>query len=231
MKNWLKTATAAMLLVLLLVAQHKYTSSQLAARVDQLESDKTRLEEYVQRLTATRRVAQVNVLDQYRDEMDRTVTRLLWQEIAADGLLAPPIEIEAIGRLVYFEALVIKFEHSFVEHADPQRGLSLALFRRVFGDQQAPESAKLLSPPLPPDAGGSALGAADAQQWQRFWDMMDDPKQASHYGVRVAQCEAPAVPLSSGQIWEVTLDADGGLNLKRRTDAPASLTPPNPAPS
>jgi hypothetical protein len=50
--------------------------------------------------------------------------------------------------------------------------------------------------------------------WSLFWRLMDEPPLAEQFGVRVAQCEAPAVVLQSGQIWEVTLDAAGGLNLR-----------------
>ncbi|GAF74957.1 unnamed protein product, partial [marine sediment metagenome] len=57
--------------------------------------------------------------------------------------------------------------------------------------------------------------------WQRFQDLMDDPALAAEYGVRVVQYEAPAVPLQPGQIWEVTLDAAGGLNLKKTGALPS----------
>ena len=42
---------------------------------------------------------------------------------------------------------------------------------------------------------------------------------AATFGVRVAQCEAPAVAVKPGQAWEVTLDAAGGVNIKRILDA------------
>ena len=63
----------------------------------------------------------------------------------------------------------------------------------------------------------AAQDPRDVEQrlWDRFWDLVDDPQLAEQYGVRVAQCEAPAVPLRPGQVWQVTLDAPGGLNLKK----------------
>jgi hypothetical protein len=45
-------------------------------------------------------------------------------------------------------------------------------------------------------------------------DLVEEPSLAAKYGIRVAQIEAPAVPIRQGQLWEVTLDAAGGLNLK-----------------
>jgi hypothetical protein len=61
--------------------------------------------------------------------------------------------------------------------------------------------------------------AAEASLWARFWELVDDPELASEYGIRVAQCEAPAVRLQPGQVWEVTLDASGGLNVRKVRDA------------
>ena len=90
------------------------------------------------------------------------------------------------------------------------------MFRRIFGDCQAPESVpefdRSARPPL--DEAG-ADGSLHAELWRRFWEMVDDPHLAREFGVRVAQCEAPAVPLNAGQVWEIALDAAGGLNLRR----------------
>jgi hypothetical protein len=93
------------------------------------------------------------------------------------------------------------------------------MFRRVFGECQAPESVPELDRRArPPTARSDANNSSQADLWQRFWEMVDNPRLAEQYGVRVAQCEAPAVPLHAGQVWELTLDAAGGLNLRRIGD-------------
>jgi len=195
------------------------TPSKLAKEVNELRREKEQLLEYARRLSASRRVAQVNVLNQFLDEFGRPTTTLLWQEISPDGLVSLPVQVEVIGTLVYFEAFVIKFEYDLVREDDPDRGTSLALFRRIFGDLQAPEEVPMLdgAGALPAEA---AQGPRNAEQrlWGLFWDLVDDPQLAARYGVRIAQCEAPAVPLRPGQIWQVTLDAPGGLNLKKVQD-------------
>jgi len=56
--------------------------------------------------------------------------------------------------------------------------------------------------------------------WKKFWRMADDPKLAAQYGVRIAQCEAPSVGVRPGQTWEVTLDAAGGMNLRKIRESP-----------
>lgn len=227
--KWTKTIIGALLAVLLLaIARERYTATDLTTRVNELEQERTRLAAYVQRLSSSHRVAQVTVLDQMRDERGRPVTTLRWQEISGDGVVGEPREVEVVGRLIYFEAYVVKFDHDLVASADPDRGASVALFRRIFGEGQAPESAEILHPLASAhgsDEGIDSTGAAAL--WRRFWELVDSPDLASQFGVRVAQCEAPAVQMQTGQTWEVTLDAPGGLNLRRLRD-PAHLARSTP---
>lgn len=210
-----RSGPLAILLILLFILFNRFQASRLTTRVQTLEREKTELVEYAERLAASRRVAQVNVLEQWRDEQGRLCSRLRWQEIGTDGRMGDPIEIDVIGEQVYFEAFVIKFDHDHVGRADADRGASVALFRRVFGDAQAPQSAtpfdQLRANPVFDPVGPPA---ARDRLWSRFWDFASHPDVAERFGVRVAQCEAPAVRLSEDEIWEVKLDAAGGINLR-----------------
>ncbi len=189
---------------------------ELQEKVGRLEDEKAELIEYARRLSASRRVAQVEALHQRTDGDGHVVTTLLWQEIGSNGILGKPVALEAVGRQVYFEALVIKFEPQYVGAGDNERGASLALFRRIFGDQQTPQSADELDrssrPPLDDPRVANPL---HDRLWELFWELVDDPKLATKYGVRVAQCEAPAVPVKPGDLWEIRLDAVGSLNIKK----------------
>ncbi len=193
----------------------------LEQKVRALEAERQQLVDYASRLSASRRVAQVEVLDQHPDERGRTVNVLRWQEIGPDGILGQPLTVQATGRLVYFEALVIKFAFQHVQEADPARGVSLALFRRIFGDAEAAESVPELDRSArPPRRHATEEPNGPEELWGRFWEMVDHPEVAQRYGVRVVQCEAPAVPVRTGQVWEVAVDAAGGVNLRKLSDAP-----------
>ncbi len=229
--KWLSFAAGAVLLV----AAAVFTAVQLGShevrelerQVGELEQKRQQLVDYAQRLAAARRVAQVDVIRQRTDDSGHTISTLLWQEIGPDGTLGKPAAVEAVGRLVYFEALVIKFAHNLVGEGDPERGTSLAMFRRIFGDRQAPESVSDLDRAArPPIVDPSQPVGIQQELWDQFWELVDDPALAQRYGVRVAQCEAPAVPLRSGELWEVSLDAAGGLNL-RKLSRQAPLIPAN----
>jgi hypothetical protein len=218
--RWVRFTLASVLLVsaavFVAVKLGSQEVRQLQDQVKQLQQERQKLVEYAGRLSATRRVAQVDVIRRYYDSDGNPVTALLWQEIGPEGTLGRPVAVEATGSLVYFEALVIKFAQQYVGEGDAERGASLAMFRRIFGDCQAPESAPDLDRAArPPITQAGPAAALQDELWAKFWELVDDPQLAAKYGVRVAQCEAPAVPLQPGQMWEVSLDAAGGLNLRQ----------------
>lgn len=189
---------------------------RLESQVRALERQKEELLSYARRLSASRRVAQVDVLRQTVDAEGRRITDLLWREMTADGTIGASQATSIIGELAYFEAAVIKFDFEVPAPDTPEQRTSLALFRRVFGDGQTPASGAELHREAPLASTAPATAEAREQRlWEMFWQFVDDPLLAKTYGVRVAQIEAPAVPLKTDEVWEITLDAAGGLNLRR----------------
>lgn len=193
---------------------------QLESAVVKLEKEKSDLRDFASRLSASRRVGQVNVLEQALDATNRMLTRLRWQEIGATGVLDEPREIEAVGKQIYFEAFVLKFEPTLVGTGDKERGESLALFRRIFGDNQMPSSAIEFERAARPHTSTQPAKTNDDALWTRFWEFTENPQLASTFGVRVAQIEAPAISVSQGDVLEVTLDAAGGLNVRKMRPGP-----------
>jgi len=188
---------------------------RLQDEVHSLEREREQLVEYARGLVASRRVAQVDILEPTREPSGREMTNLLWQEIDSNGLLGAPLPLQVVGEQVYFEAAVLKFNQPDPGSSRGEPVVSLVLFRRVFGDGQPAGLSNSLNSEshrtLP-----SENWDRDAQDglWSRFGELMEDPSLAEQYHVRVAQFEAPSVRVKPGQIWEVTLDAVGGLNLR-----------------
>jgi hypothetical protein len=215
---------------------------RLESEVKRLEKQKEGLLAYAKQLSASRRVAQVDVVRQTVDPSGCRVSELVWREIAPGGSIGPTRSITALGHLVYFEGAVIKFDYEPIGHDAPEQRTSLVLFRRVFGDCQMPMSVAELDRAAPLVTGRATEGASptphasfvpdnvvgpdasmyagpprrmEADLWALFWRLIDDPRLARSYEVRVAQIEAPAVPVREGDVWEITLDAAGGLNLRK----------------
>lgn len=178
------------------------------------------LESMIERLSRSRRLAQIVVTEQRTGPAGLPAeTTLLMVEL--DGEEKPVARhcFTIPGHIAFFDGLVVKFDHEAVATAHPLRGQTVVLLRRVYSDLMAPNDG------LPIDTVGEApAGYAGPERpmdfekklWQRFWDLCTDPKLAAEYGVRVAQGEAVYKPMKPGVLYELTVDAAGGLNLVTR---------------
>ena len=121
--------------------------STTAAKLDAALRKTEQLQRVVEHLQAERRVADVIVTDQkHVDGVQKTT--LLFVEYARDGSTPLPAKRFTIdGNVAHVDALVVKFERGFVQDNDPLRGRSLALFTRLYGENQPPEKAYRIDAP------------------------------------------------------------------------------------
>jgi hypothetical protein len=177
------------------------------------------LEAALRLLKIDHRVARIDVLEQTSEPSDpaRTLTRVRFTELDSQGEpVALGRELVLQGKLIYVDALVIKFADEYVERGDALRGASICLFRRAFGEDQKPAEG------VPLDAagarplvyGGDVLGDPfHAGLWTRFWDYANDPEAARALGVRALHGEAPFVEARAGKSYRLELRASGGLTI------------------
>lgn len=192
----------------------------LAEMAERLERERRQLERVVERLGVERRMADVDVLQQHTAADGRVVQTIIrLTEIGRDGTPLAPQVFGVPGQVPHFDALVIKFQDDYVRRGDPLRGASLALFRRVYGESQAPDQGYWLGrQDAVPDVYRVDPQPTEFEQnlWREFWSYVADPRAAAAAGVRVAQGEAVYAPMSPGERWRLTLEADGGLNLVKQ---------------
>lgn len=170
-------------------------------------------------LKVTHRLARIEVLAQSAAAASEGVrTTLRFTELGVDGEpLAPGRELIVEGKLVYVEALVIQFEDRYVEQGDALRGSAIALFRRLFGENQSPSEGVPLDPAgqLPLVYGGdTTVDPLHRALWERFWDYANDPVLAQELGVRALQGEAPFIEARVGRSYRLELRASGGLVIQ-----------------
>ena len=192
-----------------------------AAKLDEAVRKTEQLQQVVRHLQAERRVADVIVTDQrVVDGVQKTT--LLFVEYARDGTTPLPAKRFTIdGNVAHIDALVVKFDRGFVEENDSLRGRSLALFTRLYGENQPPEKAhRIDSPNEVPEVyrgDGPQVSDFERQLWSNFWRLTDDEAYRQKNGVRVAQGEGVWVPFQPDRLYTLTLESDGGLNI---TSAP-----------
>ncbi len=207
------------------VAQSQRANEQLvgevAAQKEQLaeqQAEIERLELALKYLKVERRVARLIVLDQTTDSSGAVRTKVRFEEVDAAGEpLGPPVEAEIAGAQVYVDALVVKFDDVLVEQGDALRGASLVLFRRLFGERQAPTDGVALDRggARPAAYGGDGpMAALERTLWGEFWEIADDPRRSRDLGIRSAQGEAPSRPVKKGEVYRLTIRAAGGLEFE-----------------
>ncbi|MBK6940724.1 MAG: hypothetical protein IPH13_11070 [Planctomycetes bacterium] len=198
-----------------LVWDHFTQQQRLVAEQQKVIEEKTRI---VGRLTRARRVAQAIVKERVVDANGKVRSRIRFVEVDDEGKPLPAKTVEVEGEEVYFDALVLKFDHELVGAGEPGKEHSLLLFRRIFGEHQKPSEGARLDEDAKdgvPDVyrRNREPSAVEIELWNEFWSYANDPKKAAAAGVRVAQGEAPHTRMEKGKIYELTLDQSGGLNI------------------
>jgi hypothetical protein len=186
-------------------------------KIAELELEKIQLQQFVQRLTTERRVAQLLVTDQ-RQVNGQTQTTLVFKSYAYDGSDLPVKLFTIEGNEIHIDAMVIKFDHDLVEQSDPLRGHSIALFTELYGRQQSPAQGFPIDEPgkIPDFYRGSDPRAStfESNLWTDFWKLAEDPSLQKEKGVRVANGQGVWFPVHLGKLYTITLESDGGLNVK-----------------
>ncbi len=186
----------------------------LAAKKREIE----RLSTAIRLLKVDHRVAQVDVLWQGQSpETGELATRISFVEVDAAGkAIEKPRVFTLEGNVLHLAALVIKFTDKYVESGDPLRGTSLCLFKRIYGDKQAPEKGFVLDPVGSRPAayhGTQEMTEWEKGLWAKFWDYSNDPEKALEAGVRAAHGEAVFQEMRLGKRYKVLLRASDGLSI------------------
>jgi Ni/Co efflux regulator RcnB len=186
-------------------------------RIAELKREKQQLEQIVERLSSERRIAQVLVTEQHRDDKGVLHTTLLLVEETKAGRTLPPKRITVRGDHVYIDALVIKFEENYIKDGDALRGQSIALFDKVFGSAEKPADATRIDEPgrIPEIYRGADVTVSDYEQalWREFWRLAEDQELARTQGVRVAQGQSVYGPLKPDLLYTMTIKPDGNIDM------------------
>lgn len=184
--------------------------AQAVVQIDQLETS-------MRLLKMDQRLAQLDVIDQVRDEQEVIQTTVRFTELTPDGdPIGEPREFTIDGDVIYIDNWVVKFEDEFVEQAHLQRGTSLALFRRIFGEQQKPiDGFELDRVGLLPQAyaRGGQPSEFEKEIWDQFWVFANDREKAQEKGIRAAHGEAVSIKTQEGKSYRIVLRASDGLSI------------------
>ncbi len=182
---------------------------------EQLQTQLEMRQQMVQRLSTTRRIGRVEILDQRTNNGEVLETDVLLIELDERGRELARQTFTVPGDVLFLDALTVKFDHEYVAEGHPLYGRSLVLLRRVYSERMAPADGFAIDTPgaTPPAYAGSEMGLYEQRIWDSFWKIATDAKTARSMGVRVAQGEAVYKPVERGQAYDLLVDAAGGISL------------------
>ena len=188
----------------------------------QLKRQQAELRQIISRLTGRTRRAELIVDGQVRGANNKVVqTTLLWQEftIGPHGHQIPmPLRTFTIpGDTPYIDAIVLKFKDKYVEEGNLLKGKSIAFFRRVFSNKEAPDQGvSLLGKHGIPRVLEHRYGRPNKflmELWRKIWPLLKHPSLGKKMGLEVVQGEAHYRPVRPGKLYVIYVRNDGGLEF------------------
>jgi hypothetical protein len=215
------------------VRQQKEQLAQKDIEITDLNEDIEQKEIEIQQLATAlrlhkmkRRLARITVKDVGWDPNTRQkFSRIEFVELNDLGdPIDKPKEYQLEGDLVYVDCLVVKFEDKYVEASDLERGTSICMFSRIFGEYQQPQEGFYLDEPGKRPgayARGGVLSDLEKKIWDDFWNIANDPKKATELGIRTLHGDAVSIKVNKGKIYQITVRASGGPEIEVVEDEPA----------
>ena len=188
----------------------------LRQTVMEFEEELAEKQDMLARLSRSKRMAHLNVLEQTTDRDAKVLsTKLELIELDEGGSELARQQFTVPGDVVYLDTWTVKFEKGDVAVGHPLRGRTLVLLRRIFSEQIAPQEGTPIDTPgaIPPGYATEDAGLYEQQIWQHFWEIATDANLAQEMGVRVAQGEAVYKPVRTGQRYQLEVDDAGGISL------------------
>ena len=199
------------------LAAAQANAEQLTANLVQANANIDRLNTSMRYLKVNRRVADLIVMRQMQHPTTgRALTEIGFQEIDDNGT---PIEeartFTIEGDIVYIDYWLVKFADQFIEQGDEERGMSICMFKRLFGEYQEPNEGYTLDEfgQRPSVYGIAQMSPFEQSIWTDFWNLANDPSRAREMGIRAAHGEAVSMQVREGAHYRVEMRASGGLSI------------------
>ncbi len=224
------------------LAEQRVQLEQMAEDLLQKQQEIERLDTALRLHKMERRLAQISVLDVETDpESGKTFSTIGFVEMNDAG---DPVgsmrEFQLEGDVIYVDYRVVKFDDAYVEQADLERGTTICLFNRIFGEYQRPSEGFTLDEPGTRPGSytrGGVISEFEQKIWDDFWTIANDPQRAEQLGIRALHGDAVSIKVQEGNSYRITVRASGGPEIQVDQDAAPpqgaatiSNSPPLPRP-
>ena len=191
------------------------------------------LKEAIANLTATETVAFVDVSKRVESKSGAKVSFIFseTERNQPNREIDEGIKLNADGNLTYFEALVVSFNFDQVKEGKK----AIFLWRRVFGEDEAPSKGHSLKQSLPKAYEeiskacnktffGFQLTDNAKEFWNSIWDLANNPDKLKSLGIQSIQAKASGIKLMSGMRYKLTIGSTGKMDINATGPSPIIRT-------
>jgi hypothetical protein len=196
------------------IEQKNVRIQEQSAEITQLGRELEKVETSLAMLKVDHRIARLSAVDQTKDDATGKIATLVeFVELNDEGQpIDTPRQFRIPGDTVYIDAWVVKFDDKYVEAADIERGTSLILFKRLFGNDQKPDDGFPLDQQgVAPKAYARGGKMSDFQKsiFDDFWSIANDKAKADEKGISAAYGDAGYMKVEKGKKYTVKVRSIG----------------------
>lgn len=182
--------------------------------IQQVLQENAGLKQAIASLNSVQQIGYAKVLGQETRE-GQLRSRILFVQTAAGDPTKPVFkkEYEIKGDVAHFDGLIIRFENELVMNGEQR---AIFLWRRLYGEQMAPEEGIVIEQPHTEPAQWAQLcedfSIADRSMfWTEVWNLADDPDRLKPLGISAIYGNVVYRKLRPGLIYIFKLTGTGTL--------------------
>jgi hypothetical protein len=208
--------------------------AKLSVQLKDKIAEVDRLEVAMKLLQVQHRLARLTVLEQHEvpslipatpttgtevgASRPNVITKIEFVDINDQGQpIGKPKTFDIKGDMIYVDYLTVNFEDKYIEKSAIDRGTSIALFQRIFGEHQEPAKGfQLDTVGTRPTAyaRGTQMSDFEKKIWDDFWLIANDNNRAKELGIDAMQGKAVAIRAQSGKSYEIKLRSTGDITIR-----------------
>lgn len=186
-----------------------------SSSIHSLLTENHKLNKAIRNLTEEQQIGFATLKSRSRNELGQVESLVRFVQTAPgkpDEVVSEELFI-IVGEVIHFDALIVKFSDEYVKDG---KGRALYLWRRIYGEGEAPAEGDLIQTP------GEAPERYDAITrslklknqpifWEAIWDLANDPAQLSEYGIKAVFGNAIYTKMEPGKVYLFKISPTGQI--------------------
>lgn len=186
-----------------------------SSSIHSLLTENHQLNKAIRNLTEEQQIGFATLDSQSRDAFGQTESLVRFVQTAPgrpDEIVSEKFFVVQ-GDVIHFDALIVKFSDDYVKDG---KGRALYLWRRIYGENQAPAEGDLIqSPGQAPERYRAITRSLQLKNqavfWDAIWELANNPQQLSQYGVTAVFGNAIYTKMETGRVYLFKISPTGQI--------------------